>query len=760
MKKINISLIDLFTVLYVVFTPLVSHAGSTAVVKISEPFTTTGLKAAERKIDQIMSEGAETVIFQFSGTGRSFDSHSALGRKISQLARNSDLRTIAYVPEESLGMSMLSVLSCQEICADEFAQLGRLLPLPKPIEAAKAIRVDTQRVIHKLEALVETTPHNLLLARAMADEDMILYEIERSQDERKFVDQAGFESHTQNEQPPWKMTGRGLIVGPGKSLMLSGRQAKEHGLATTLAEDTDELMNLLSLEPLSTTSANPNAPEIEAAGETGDDEEETTSTQFKVEPGEHKAVIIICDEMIDDGLYESIKRRTDEALAQGATYIIYEIDTFGGGLHSAISIWDYFMHTVAPKAHTVAYVPTKAISAGALMSVACNDIIMKKSTLIGDCAPIIMGGTLEGVEREKAESPTRSYFTSAAEANGYPVALCKAMVTMNLKVYQVTNLETSKDEYFEEDEFPKDFYKYDMENKKLLVKGDQLLTWHAEKALEHGLTRAVVANREEAFAFLEKRDNITIARPVEVVRTNWSEELVRWLTRPSVAGFLTLIGLLGIYMEMKSPGIGLPGLVGIIAFVILFGSKFLIGMANWWEIMLVVVGLALIAVEIFVIPGFGVAGISGILCTLFGLFAMMVGNAPDKLPIPQTDFDMDLLVKNLIGFSVGFAGFLVAAFFLTKYMETIPLVNRLIVKAPPNDPGTPTIIPEPAEKSVLPVRIGQTGVAVTQLRPSGRVKIGGRKFDVVSKGTLIDADARVKVLEIEGNHIVVVEDPS
>jgi membrane-bound serine protease (ClpP class) len=758
MKKVNINLIALLAILYGILTPWVSHAGSTAVVKVSEPFTTTGLKAAEREIDRIMSEGAEAIIFQFSGTGRSFDSHSALGRKITQLARNSDIRTIAFIPAESLGMSMLSVLSCQEICADEFAQLGRLLPLPKPIEAARAIRVDTQRVIHKLEALVETTPHDPLLARAMADEDMILYKIERSGGESKFVDQAGFEAHTQNEQPPWKMTARGPIVGPGKSLMLSGRQAKEHGLATTLAEDADELMNLLSLEPLSTDSADPNAPEIEDAEET--EEEEVTSTQFKVEPGEHKAVVIICDEMIDDGLYESIKRRTDEALAQGATYIIYEIDTFGGGLHSAISIWDYFMHTVAPKAHTVAYVPTKAISAGALMSVACNDIIMKKSTLIGDCAPIIMGGTLEGVEREKAESPTRSYFTSAAEANGYPVALCKAMVTMNLKVYQVNNLETGKDEYFEEDELPKDFYKYDMENKKLLVKGDQLLTWHAEKALEHGLTRAVVANREEAFAFLEKRDNITITRPVNVVRTNWSEELVRWLTSPGVAGFLTLIGLLGIYMEMKSPGIGLPGLVGIIAFVILFGSKYLIGMANWWEIMLVVVGLVLIAVEIFVIPGFGVAGIGGILCTLFGLFAMMVGNAPDKLPIPQTDFDMDLLVKNLIGFFVGFAGFLVAAFFVTKYMETIPLFNRLIVKAPPNDPGTPTIMPEPADQSALPLRIGQTGVALTPLRPSGRVKIGGRKFDVVSKGTLIDADAPVKVVEIEGNRIVVVEDRS
>ena len=146
-------------------------------------------------------------------------------------------------------------------------------------------------------------------------------------------------------------------------------------------------------------------------------------------PRDAKAVVIPCKGMIDQALFYSIKRRSEIALTAGADYLIYQIETYGGLVDAADSIAKYLIQQVAPRGHTVAYVTTEAISAGALISVSCQDIIMRENTTIGDAAPITMGGKLEGVEREKAESFVRAAFQRAAEANGYPPLLLKAMVT-------------------------------------------------------------------------------------------------------------------------------------------------------------------------------------------------------------------------------------------------------------------------------------------------------------------------------------------
>ena len=155
---------------------------------------------------------------------------------------------------------------------------------------------------------------------------------------------------------------------------------------------------------------------------------------------EAKAAVITCKDTIDYGLYISIKRRTKIALDEGANYLIYQIEPYGGLLESADSISKYFILDIPridSQAHTVAYVTTEAISAGALISVSCQDIIMRENTTIGDCAPITMGGKLEGVEREKIESATRSFFVRAAKANNYPEALLKSMVSIQIEVYLI-----------------------------------------------------------------------------------------------------------------------------------------------------------------------------------------------------------------------------------------------------------------------------------------------------------------------------------
>jgi membrane-bound serine protease (ClpP class) len=470
-----------------------------------------------------------------------------------------------------------------------------------------------------------------------------------------------------------------------------------------------------------------------------------------------KAVVIPCKGMIDDGLYKSIKRRTEIALGQGASYVIYEIGTYGGLLESADSISKYFILEGGKKVHTVAYITTQAISAGAMISVSCKDIIMLRNTTIGDCAPIQPGAKLEGVEREKAESFTRAAFIRAAEANGYPEALLKAMVSIQLQVYRLKNLQTGKYEFFEEDYLPKDPNLYDLDKKELIVKDDELLTLTSSKAYEYGIARAQVNSLDEALAFLSERDKVSFEDKTEVLQTNWSEDMVRWLNSPVVMGILVMIAMLGLYVEFNTPGIGLPGLVAAICFAIIIGSKYLVGLANWVEVALFVVGLILLSIEVFVLPGFGIAGVTGILCILAGLFGMLIKNPPDRLPWPQTDFDWQLFGNGVLGLSIGFIGFIIAAWLLARYLPKMEFLSGLILTPAVAKVGNEfeVSMTRPAEKAAELLSVGDTGEVVSTLRPAGKAKFRDAVVDVVTEAEFLDKGTEVEITEIHGNRVVV-----
>jgi len=723
------------------------------VIDVKADLSPASLATVREGIEQALEKKAALLVFRFSGRGRSFEAFSELGREIARLPERGKVHTIAYVPREALGMSVLGVFACREIIADEFAQIGQVIPPAVQRDAEKIPIYDEQAVINKLESLCRASDHEALLARAMAQKRLILYQIGRA-DERKLVDQTGFERFTQQSEAPWQMVGTGPLTSGDEVLLLSGRRGKELGLVSRLAASEEELEGLIGTGIIDIREYKTEKPPIEQAVK----KEKTKPAFADKEP---KAVFIIVEEMVDEGLYESIKRRTEAALQGGANYLIYEIDTFGGRVDSAIAIYDYILQDVSRRARTIAYIPSKAISAGALISVACQDIIMKKATKLGDCAPISLGGTLEGVEREKIETVLRSYFTDAAQINGYPGALCRAMVSAQLEVYRVKNEETGKYEFFEKDKLP-DNYPYDYENRKLIDKEGELLTLTADEALEYGLARTVVEGlaqqaKEEVLAFLEGRDGVKFERPVATLETNWSEELVRWLTSPMVAGILLTIALLGIYAELNSPGLGLPGAIAVTALVILFGSKYLIGMANWWEIALFLLGLVLLLLEIFVIPGFGIAGISGALMMLFALGAMMVPNRPDEWPIPASPVDWDIFHSHLVWAAVACMIFIVLAYFIGRFLPKIPVANRLVLTGPVEPAifrsgGAAGPAPSPP-----PVKVGQEGVSLSQLRPSGNARFGRYRLTVVTRGELVEAKRKIKVVAIEGNSIVVKE---
>ncbi|MBL7188489.1 MAG: hypothetical protein ISS70_19355 [Phycisphaerae bacterium] len=472
-----------------------------------------------------------------------------------------------------------------------------------------------------------------------------------------------------------------------------------------------------------------------------------------------KAAVIVCKGMIDDGLFKSIQRRTQMALDQDVKYLIYEIQTYGGLVQSADDISKYFILDIGKKAHTVAYVTTEAISAGAMISVSCQDIIMLENTTIGDCAPIMLGGKLEGVEREKTESFIRAVFMRASEANGYPAALLKAMVTMQIKVYGIRNLQTGEYEFFEDERLPDDPNVYDIEKKELIVKDDELLTLTASQAFEYGIARAQVKDRAGALDFLAKRDNVTFAGEPMLLETNWSEEMVRWLNSPAVMAVLVMLAMLGVYIEFNTPGLGLPGLAAVICFVIIIGSKYLVGMANWVEVLLFAVGILLLLVEIFVLPGFGVAGFSGIACIFVGLFGMLVKNPPGEFPWPQDAIAWSDLTSGIVALCLGIVGFAILAWLITKYLpktENEFLSGLFLVPAALGQTSAAHVsMTTPPERERRSVKVGDAGRVVLTLRPTGKARFGDAMVDVVAEAEFLDKGTKVEIIQIRGNRVVV-----
>lgn len=477
---------------------------------------------------------------------------------------------------------------------------------------------------------------------------------------------------------------------------------------------------------------------------------------FAAEPNETwrpaKAAVISCKGMIDRGLLDSLQRRSEMAMEAGANYLIYEIETYGGLVDAADSIAKYFIQSIGDRATTVAYVQTEAISAGALISVSCNDIIMRENTTIGDCAPITMGGTLEGVEREKAESFIRAAFQRAAEANGYPELLLKAMVTMQVEVWGTKDLDTGRWEFFDREDLVPE------ERATEIVGANELLTLTASQALEYGVARAVVADMDEALAFLEGRDGVRFVEPAMRLETNWSEEMVRWLNSPAVMGVLIMLALLGVYIEFSTPGLGLPGLVAVICFALIVGSKYLTGLANWVEIVLLVAGVILLLIELFVLPGFGIAGILGIVFILVGLFGMLITNPPGRLPWPETPHDWTMLTNGLLGIIYGVVGFLVLASVISRFLPRLQFMSGLILAPTPvvSDPMAAQIsMTAPPQSSRDAVRVGEVGEVISKLRPVGRAKFGDIIVDVVATAEFLDKGTRVEIIEVRGNRVVV-----
>ncbi len=410
--------------------------------------------------------------------------------------------------------------------------------------------------------------------------------------------------------------------------------------------------------------------------------------------------------IIDLGIAPFVQRVLNEATQEGAAAVILEINTFGGRVDGAVLIRDALLNA---RVRTVAFVNKRAISAGALISLAAEKIVMADGGTIGAATPVQIGqpGAPAQPVEEKTVSYVRKEFRATAESRKRPPLIAEAMVDADVEIPG-------------------------------LIKKGKLLTLTTEEALKY----KIADFRADSVESVLEQLGLAGAQ-VRRASPNWAENMVRFLTHPVVSSLLISIGILGIILELRAPGVGLPGALGVTSLALFFWGHWLVQLAGWEELLLVGAGLVLLILEVFVIPGVGIAGVLGIVALLAGLSLSLIGGGATWAFVFQA---MGRVVVSLLLA-------LVASLALLRFLPYLPFGRRLILETELLAGAGGGSTPE-SDRGWL----GKSGRALSPLRPAGIAEIEGERVDVVSDGELIEPGVPVVVTRVDGNRIVVRRD--
>ena len=417
--------------------------------------------------------------------------------------------------------------------------------------------------------------------------------------------------------------------------------------------------------------------------------------------------VIPIDGTVDLGLAPFLTRTIRDAEEAGAAAVVLDINTFGGRVDAAVAMRDTLVN--AP-VRTIAFINPRAISAGALIALATETIVMADGGTIGAATPVVSGGGDQPqAADEKSVSYVRKEFAATAERRGRPRRFAEAMVDADVEIADV-------------------------------VEKGKLLTLTTSEALTHKVADFTADTLPEALEVAGLGD-------AEVRRASqtWAETFVRFVTNPIVSSLLMTVGMLGLLIELRTPGFALPGTVGLLSLGLFFWGHWIVQLAGWEELLLVAIGVALLAAEILVIPGFGVAGIGGIIALAAGLGLTLIGAGATAAVI--------IGAFGRVAISILLA--LVGGLVLLRMLPRLPVGRRLVLETEMDADQGYTSAPERDR-----LQLGRTGTALSPLRPAGVADIDGARVDVVSDGAFIEAGAAIEVTRVDGNRIVVRERPT
>ena len=430
-------------------------------------------------------------------------------------------------------------------------------------------------------------------------------------------------------------------------------------------------------------------------------------------------VLTIHEEITPNTVY-LVRRGLREAEEKKAAAVVIEMRTNGGLVDAAEEIIRLLDRSPMK---TYTYVDDKAYSAGAYIAAATDKIFMAPGSVIGAATPVMVGSS--GVQdlpksyEEKLTSAMRARIRATAQEKGHSPEVFEAMVDADLGLT--------------------------IDGKEIVPKGKLLTLTNEEAAHAYGhpaeplLSAGTVKSLDELLA----KVGLAGARTFEVTPSGF-EQLARWIT--TISPLLIMIGFLALYIELSHPGITLPAVVAVACFAIYFLGYFVAGLAGWEEVGLFAFGIILLALEFFLFPGHFVSAALGTVAVLAALVLAMAGHSPGAPILPSWQEVQIPLMKVFSG-TIGAA---LAAMVLGRYLPESTLFRKMELRA-----ATNTTEGYSASTGEAKALLGTTGVAETNLRPSGKGRFGEKLVDVVTEGDLVEKGKRITIVEVQGSRVVV-----
>jgi membrane-bound ClpP family serine protease len=634
------------------------------------------------------------------GEGTDFERALSLARFLTS-RELAPVKTVAYIPRTIKGHAVLVALACEEIVMNPDAELGEA---GVDENDRHAIEPGVVSLYQQIAAARRTVPEAIALG--MLDRQREVLKVETDQG-TEFVLGDELDALRQNHT----IVSEEALVPRGSLGTFTGREGREYGFVKLLASDRDALARGLAL---------PADAVIEDQSLVGDWRPVMINIEGPLTRRQVRQVQTLIGSEIND---------------HNVNWIGLRIDSSGGELEDCLRLADTLAELDTNEVRTVAYVPVEASGGTALIALACDQLVMQPAAHIGG------KGSLE-FDRPTLGAARVTIRESLAKNTDYSWSLLAALVDPEMRVFTYQNTKTGDVRYFSEEEAADQDQPGDWRKGPALDSGDEPLRLSSKRAQELGAAWHVVDNFDELKQLYGFEADPRVAEP------NWALELVEALSSPALTILLISVGIIGIYIELHSPGIGVGGFVSALAFMLFFWSKILHGTAGWLEVLLFVGGICFLLMELLVLPGFGIFGLGGGLMVLASLVL-----ASQTFILPQTESQLAELRNSLTVVAAATVCVVAAALALRRYLPQAPVFRTLLLNPPAAEELADLSFREStAEFSHL---VGQQGTAATNLMPSGKAEFNGQLIDVIADRPPIDRGSTIVVVQAHANRVLV-----
>jgi membrane-bound ClpP family serine protease len=634
-----------------------------------------------------------------------------------------DVRTVAYVHRKVTGHSVLPVLACKEIVCGPQGALGAVVGPSDPALAQGALNA-YDRIPRQVR------PAYLAVAKKMYDPGVQLRKGKKG-DADRYVD---LRQRQEVEKDGVQITNTASLpdAPDGRVGLFTAGQLRDFGLSRATFSTVRELLDAYGL----------------------------TEAALREDPLGGRAPVAFRYTLkgaIDAGKKEEVVRMAEGVLARDGNVLFLQLECAGGDLQAAHELAQKLTELQTDRGLlVVAFVPDRAPDTAAVVALGCTEIVMSKRTDAAggdESAEAEFGDFEAALTRSDVNAPllTRS-LRELAEPKGYPPVLIDGMLDRTISIVRVQRRENaSVRRLMTATEFEEQKAEGRWVNPVEQKPKGQLLKLSATQAHDLGLARYVVDTRDPAEVYTRygvEPTQVKDATPALL------DQFASFLKLPAVTVLLVVIGFTGLILELKVPGTTVPGIVAALCFILVFWAH--TQFSNQVAVLaglLFILGLILVLLEVFVLPGIGAAGITGVLLMLVSLGLVTFGGNE----VPQTAAEWGQIGGKMAQYLIGMIASFGLALLIARYLPNIPYANRLMLMPPGEKPGAeaePPVLPGAALAASL---LGAVGTAVTVLRPAGTVHFGDQYVDVVTEGGYIPAGARVQVVEVEGTRIVVKE---